>query len=175
MYKRSTSIAAAVIISGIFFTIYGVGQQILRQTANDPQIMIAQEVAAKLDGGATPSTALGSTVHAINFSSLPFTGIYQNGTLVATGGLYYGKKLSIPAGVYEHMGDVPYHAITWQAEPDLRLASISVHSKRYSIVTARSLKDTEDRIGMVAVMVIIGWLGSLGVLTAALIWNQRSN
>src|SRR4051812_16749341 len=41
---------------------YGVGQQILRQSANDPQIQVAEDIARQLEQGAKPDDVVGKPV-----------------------------------------------------------------------------------------------------------------
>ncbi|MDB5168972.1 MAG: hypothetical protein JWO41_328 [Candidatus Saccharibacteria bacterium] len=173
MHKFYTWVAAGVIITGIFMTIYGVGQQVLRQSANDPQSYIAEDIAAQLDKGAQPTDLLGRN-KVLEKESAPFTGIYNlKSQLLVTDATYHGKELKIPAGVLGHAGSSDPYTITWQPASDLRLASVTVKAKGYYVVTARSLANTESRIDMVGLMVLIGWLGSLVALAVALFLHRR--
>ena len=65
-----------MIISIIFGTIYGAAQQVLRLTANDPQIQMAQDAAASLNAGNTPTSLVPSKVDS-KVSLAPFIEVYD--------------------------------------------------------------------------------------------------
>src|SRR5712691_11015242 len=48
----------AVAVTGLSAVVYGAVQQDLRQGANDPQIQMAEDAAARLNAGATPNTVV---------------------------------------------------------------------------------------------------------------------
>src|ERR1700716_2868565 len=58
----------AVAVTGLSAVVYGAVQQDLRQGANDPQIQMAEDAAAKLNAGAAPSAVVPSDQIELNGS-----------------------------------------------------------------------------------------------------------
>lgn len=153
-----------IMLALFFGTVYGVAQQSLRGSANDPQIQIAQDAAYALDRDATPASLITQKVDA-NVSLAPFTTIYDlNGGVVANNS-YIGLQPTpaIPYGVLQHAANA-YNAVTWQPQPGVRLAAVAVKSRNYYVVSARSLKETNKRIDAMSIVVAIGWVLSMLIL-----------
>jgi hypothetical protein len=152
------------VITIIFGTIYGVGQQVLRLTANDPQFAMAEDAAAQLNQGISPGTIVTTKVD-LSYSQAPFILIYdKNGKNVASD-TYIGRVplRDIPYGVLTSITS-GYHAVTWQPEVNLRLAAVAVKADNYYVVGARSLREVERREEVVMWLSGIGWTACLFVL-----------
>lgn len=168
MKQLILGVAAAAVTTVVFGSIYVTGQQILRQSANEPQTYQAQLVANQLNHGATPQL-LTQSKFAVDADSLaPFIIIYNaNGKVAASQVTIDGSAPVIPIGVLRNSDNTAYHAVTWQPRSDIRLASITVHAKNYYVVAARSLVDVEHRVAMLGLLVAFGWGVSMIVLGAA--------
>src|SRR4051794_23850867 len=75
--------AAAVTIAAALG--YGVGQNLLRSSANDPQVRVSEDAAARLSAGDTPaSVAAGPTVDLATSLALAVTVVGKGGTILAS-------------------------------------------------------------------------------------------
>ncbi len=137
-----------VIFSGLA---YATVQQVYRQSANDPQIQIAEDLATAItQGQAQPNQivpAQGTTELASTLS--PFVMIYNaTGTLIGSSALLNGKNPSFPASVFDYVRAHGQWRQTWQPAPNVREAIVV---KAYSgtnsgfIVVGRSLREIEVR------------------------------
>lgn len=168
-------IAAAVIISGIFITIYGVTQQSLRGDANNPQIQIAEDAVQYLNRGFDPAslTAKFGSVD-IGNSLAVFVIVYdKHGAVVSGSGRLHGQVPVIPFGVLEHTHSESVHTLTWQPASSVRLASVSLAANNYYVVSARSLGEVERQENRALLMTALGWLASLVVLAGTLFFYRR--
>jgi len=165
--------SAGIVVSIMFMTIYVVGQQILRQSANEPQTYLAQQAATQLDSGASPKSLV-QPAFAIDHSLAPFVVIYNlNGSVAASQGTLGGSSPVIPLGVLHHSDGVAYHTVTWQPSSDVRLASVSVRAKNYYVVAARSLGDVEHRTDQIGLLSLFGWLASIMTLGATYLFHRN--
>jgi hypothetical protein len=137
-----------VIFSGLA---YATVQQVYRQSANDPQIQIAQDLATAIaQGQAQPdqivpaqgTTELGGTLS-------PFVMIYSStSTLIGSSALLNGKNPSFPASVFDYVRAHGQWRQTWQPAPNVREAVVvQPYSGTTSgfLVVGRSLKEIEIR------------------------------
>jgi len=71
-------LAAALLISisGLYFTLYAALQQVLRGGANDPQIQMAEDTAARLVRGFPAASLVGEPVD-VSTSLAPFLIVYN--------------------------------------------------------------------------------------------------
>ena len=165
MRKAVPWVAILIVITLVFGTVYAVVQQSLRLGANDPQVQLAEDTASSLDQGANPALVLGTNVVNADKSLAPFIAIYdKTGTLVATNGSVAGGAPHVPVGVLRAASGRSYHAVTWQPGSKVRLAAVSVAAHKYYVLSARSLKEVENRESIVFNIAALGWLASVIVL-----------
>lgn len=153
------------ILSG---TIYVASQQILRQSANDPQIAIAEDVKSRLEIGGSPEAYGTPTPVAIESSLLPYVVIFDDsGSAISYSGILNGKPPTLPAGVFTHAREHE-NTVTWQPESGVRQAIVVIHydgPKPGFVMAGRSLQETETRENQLTLLVGVGWLiGMLGSL-----------
>ena len=87
-----------VVMTGACGLVYAAVQQSLRQSANDPQIQIAEDGADSMAHGSTPESVLPSDHVDIGRSLAPFVVVLNdNGEVIATSGLLHGQPLRLPA------------------------------------------------------------------------------
>lgn len=173
MIKRINWIIASFILVIIFGTIYLVVQQSQRNDANYPQIQIAEDTAAALNAGITPQSLLGSPVD-INSSLAPFIVIYdKSGQVVASSGLLNGKTPSVPLGVLTSSNNKDYSFVTWQPQPGVRDALVSVAANKYYVLSGRSLKEVEKNENKTLLFAVISGVLSELLLSVGYLTNSR--
>ncbi len=155
----------AGLASALCLLIYLAVQQSGRQTANDPQIQIAREAKAALAAGQSVSSVVPAGQIELATGSSPFiTAVADDGTVVASTGRLHGQLRTVPKGVLENVRGGGEERVTWQPEPGVRIATVVTKNPGASggfIVVGRSLIETEERIGSIAYLLLIGWVGTL--------------
>ena len=149
------------------FTLVGVlvctmGQQHFRQSANDPQVQIAEDAAAVLErGGAVQSVVPVGTVD-IAHSLAPFVEITDNtGKPIVSSGRLDGQMPQVPVGVFAFARLKGEHRVTWQPRPYVRSALVIVRYEGKNpgfVVAGRSLREMESRVVMMTVRIAIAWV-----------------
>ncbi|MFZ2804370.1 MAG: hypothetical protein WA001_04040 [Patescibacteria group bacterium] len=129
--------------------VYIVVQQGLRQSANDPQIQLAEDAATAIEQGKQPSDFLPTQTIDIATSLAPFVTVYDdNGQPVVTSGNLKEAPPTLPAGVLDYVKAHGEDRITWQPQPGVRIAAVitRVTSGLPGYVLAgRSLREVETR------------------------------
>ena len=150
----------------IMVTVYVVVQQTIRQSANDPQIQLAEDGAASLANGFSPYSLIGNVKVDIGNSLAPFVTIYdESGQVVASTGYLGGQVPVVPKGVLDFAKTHDDDRLTWQPASTTRLAAVvKYYSGKNSsgyIVAARSLCEVEVREGFVELAVGAAWVALL--------------
>ncbi len=140
--------AAIVIVSGLA---YAAAQQNYRQSANDPQIQIAQDVADAITQGTPPDSITGPTGNTdIRKSLAPFIIILDDaGKVIGSSAVLDGKNPEYPSGVLDNVRKNGGEKITWQPQAGVRIASVVTRytgAKSGFVVVGRSLKEVERRV-----------------------------
>ena len=174
MKKLILLLAPFAVTTVIFGTIYGAVQQALRLSANDPQIAIAQDIAEQLNQGKTPEEEIGRNVNVDKSLSVGIIISDKAGMPVATSTYISGTVVQVPIGVLQHSQNHAYHAITWQPQENVRLASVSTSANNYYVTAVRSLKEVEKRETLAMELIGIGWgLSMLGVAVPTLLSKRK--
>lgn len=159
----------AFIISILFGSIYLTVWQNVRQSANDPQIQIAQDYARILQDGKNPQEIAGQIQIDLSKSLSFFVIIFDDsGKPIVSQAVLDGRIPTPPKGVFEYVKAHKEDRITWEPKPGIRLASVLERfegAKPGFILAGRSLKEIESRVDDLGRKLIIGWavsiLGSL--------------
>lgn len=163
MKPRNFAICLLVSIV-VFGTIYAVGQQILRQSANDPQIQLAEDIAHLLDGTAKPSDLASTSRIDMAASLAPFLVVTDSkGAVLETTGQLDGKDPAIPLGVFDSTKKMGQDRVTWQPRKGVRIALVVVPYKDGYVAVGRSLREVEKRENSVLQMAGGAW-GALVIL-----------
>jgi hypothetical protein len=108
--------------------VLAVQHQLLRLQANDPQVQMAEDAAARLVAGAGPELVLppGGDV-AIEHSLAPWLLVYDaSGTPLAGSGRLHGALPRMPGGVLPFARAHGGHRLSWQPEAGVRQALVIV-------------------------------------------------
>ncbi len=179
-FRRTLAIflPGAVLATALCGLVYVAVQQDLRTGANDPQQQIVEDAAAKLDGGADPTTVIGATTVDIARSLAPFVVVYDPaGAVVATDGTLDGSAPRVPRGVLDSARASGRDAVTWQPRAGVRVATVTVPWSGGTVLAGRSLRVVEERVASLGLLVGVGWVVTLfalalASLVAATLWPE---
>lgn len=150
--------AATVVLLLIFVAL----QQDLRRGANDPQIQMAEDAAAQLDAGASPTAVLPDQHIDMAQSLAPFVIIFdRQGQPLASSASLYGQTPLPPRGVLTSIPSSGRNEVTWQPAPGVRSAAIVVAYTHGHVLAGRSLRVVEERESALSNWVILAWVGML--------------
>ncbi len=157
-------IPLAVVVTLLSGLLYVVAQQVERIGANDPQIQMAEDAAAALTNGQSTQSVLPDTKTDIAEGLAPYLVVYDDsGTPVAGSGLLHNQLPAFPPGVFDYVRKSGSSRITWQPEPGVRSATIVVRvggPRPGFVMAGRSLREVENRVGNLELIVGLGWLGT---------------
>lgn len=181
MIARSTSIphywwVLALTVTILCSGLYAVGQQVMRHSANDPQIQIAEDIAYALEHGGDPHVLAGTNSVEIAQSLSPFVIIYNEDYQMIASNVRDAQVPMIPRGVLEYTKQYGTDRVTWQPAPALRIASVVQHVESGQggfVLVGRSLREIESRMEGLFQNVVIGWLLTLALSLLMAIGFQK--
>lgn len=172
-------IVLAVLITGGCLLVYVVAQQNLRQSANDPQIQMAEDNAMLMSQGGDTSSAVESAKVGFNDLAPALTIYNEQGKVLATSVEPLQTLPTLPDGVLRDAKESGESRFTWQPNPNVRLATVITY---YSgdqasgfVMATRSLKEVEARESQLGQMVALAWFAGLIVAAGALYVFSRGN
>ncbi len=152
-------------VTMVYATIYATVQQTLRQSANDPQIQIAEDTALKLKNWKLPESFYTEDKIDIVQSLAPYITIYDNaGRPVVSTGQLDGRIPTVPLGVLAAAQKWGENRVTWQPRSYVRSALVVVpfHGVANGFVAVgRSLRETEIREEHTRIIVSLAWAMSI--------------
>ena len=165
LYNALVLIALCTAIS-LGFVI--VEQQSLRQSANDPQLGMATDLAIHLARGASPTATVPNDQTDMDVSLSPFVIAYdEQGKALASSAQLNGAVPQLPQGVLNYVRTHGEERITWAPRRDVRIASVILHvaGPHSGIVLAgRNLREVEARKNLLLQLTTLVWLGLLGII-----------
>ncbi len=160
--------AAAMVVSVLMLTIYATVQQAHRSAANDQQLQIARDIAAKINNRESYEKLLPAADEEISKSLGIFVSIYAaNGSLVLSTGVLDGKAPIIPTGVSDYAKANQEDVLTWQPRAGVRMALVVEHTtneKAAFVAVGWSLEEVEKRESNLVTMIAIAWVGCIAVI-----------
>lgn len=158
--------------------VYGAIQQYIRQSANDPQVQMAEDAAAKLATGTAPANLITGDTVDIAKSLAPFTIILdKDGNVLASSGSLEGETPIPPRGVLTTAQERGENRITWQPEAKVRAAIIVKYFNDAAtgyVLVGRSLREAEHRTSSISLEIFLGWaLTMLVTLFATLVFARH--
>jgi hypothetical protein len=189
VFGRPALFFNAAVLAGIStvlaLALYAIPQQVLRQGANDPQIAMAGDAAARLEQGQPPSEAIpaGSVVDMARSLS-PFVIAYDDGgTPLASQAQLNGQTPVPPHGVFDYVRAHGEERFSWQPlnrnGQRVRIAAVVERvggAHPGFVIAGRSLREVEMREEQVLRMAQLAWVAMLGLIvvgTAVFGWYTR--
>jgi len=160
---------AATLIIGLGYTL---AQQVLRMSANDPQIQMAEDAATALAAGQSVESIVPSTKVDIASSLAPYLVVFdESGKPIASSGWLHNQMPTLPpgVGVFDYVRAAPRgeNRITWQPERGVRSAIVVVRisgARQGFVMAGRSLREVEVREDNALQMSVLGGIATLGAL-----------
>ncbi|WP_456846442.1 hypothetical protein [Cellulomonas sp. P5_C6] len=161
--------AAAVTVAAALG--YGVGQNVLRSSANDPQVQLSSDAAARLSAGDSPASVTGGpTVDLATDLGAAVTVVARDGAILASGSRLDGEPAAPPQGALD-AATAHQNVVTWQPRPGVRMAAVitawSSPQGSGTVVATRSLRPVEQRVDQLTALVAAGWLAGLAATAVA--------
>jgi hypothetical protein len=155
----------AVMITGLVGLCYGAVQQDLRQSANDPQIQMAEDIAAKLTDGLPLQSVVPSEKVDIAKSLAPYIIVFDaTRKPIASSAQLDGQIPTLPPGVPDYVRQNGENRITWQPQIGVRSAIVVTQFKGSNsgfVLVGRSLREVENREDNILQMLFLGGIGML--------------
>jgi hypothetical protein len=174
------AVVLAAISTVLALALYTIPQQVLRQGANDPQIQLAGDLAARLEQGVAPAEAVPAGSVDIARSLSPFVIAYDDqGRPLASQAQLDGQKPAPPSGVFNHVRQYGEERVSWQPRHGVRIAAVVQRVKGPQpgfVLAGRNMREVEAREQQVEQMAGLAWIAMLGLIfvgTAAFGWTTR--
>jgi hypothetical protein len=161
----------AVIVSGLTGLIYVAVQQDIRHAADDPQIQMAEDTAAKLADGQQIQNVVPSEKVDIAKSLAPYIMIFDTtGKPIASSAQLDGQTPTIPPGVFDYVRQNDEDRFTWQPQSGVRSAVVVTQFKGPNpgfVLAGRSLREVEKREDDIMQILLLGLIAMLLVTLLA--------
>lgn len=165
-------IAAALLVSGVYVTIYAAVQHVLRAGADDPQVQLAEDTAVRLSQGHPAASLVGDDVD-VAMSLAPFLIVYDpSGAALASSARLDGHTPSLPQGVLHDATPDHENRLTWQPRRGVRLASVVVATPQGYVLAGRSMREVERRENNTEGLIGAAWLLSLVLLALTFVFTR---
>lgn len=152
----------STLLCGLLFIVV---QHYIRQSANDPQIQLAQDRASLLSQNRPLQEVVPVTTVEIDKSISPFFIIFnEQKEVIASSALLDGKTPVPPQGVFEYVKTHGENRFTWAPREDVRIAAVITSfqgEKSGFILVGKSLQEVEKRVYYLTMEVFAGWIASL--------------
>lgn len=158
---------AITILAGLA---YGMMQQDLRITANDPQIQMAEDTAALLASGKDPQSLVPADKVDMARSLAPYLIVFDaTGRSLAASVQLDGQTPLPPDGVFAYAKERGQNRFTWQPRPGVRSAAVLVSyggARPGFMLAGRSLREVEKREDQILALAVSGWTVALAASLA---------
>lgn len=159
-------IPLAVVSTLLCGVVYAAMQQNYRQSANDPQIQLSEDIAGALSLGQPAETLIPEGGFDISKSLAPFGMIFDaSEKLIISSAKLGDQTLSVPVGVLAYAKAHGQNKVTWQPQKGVRAAIVATYYKNGEnegyVVVGRSLREVEKRVALLTTHVWLGWMGAL--------------
>ncbi len=166
MRKYSLWLKIVLVITAFCGLTYVTVQQNYRQSANDPQIQMAEDLAARLSAGQSADSVIDKNTIDIGKSLAPFVIIFNDqGKSATASGRINGEIPTIPSGVFRYMRRHGEDRFTWETKEGIRSAVVVTSFKNNNqsgfVLAGRSLREVERREKQLTLHVTFVWLTTL--------------
>src|SRR5436190_8138570 len=149
----------AVAATGLALLVDVAAQQVIRTSADEPQVQLAEDAAAHLDAGATPVGVVPPGTVDLARSLAPYVLVFDDrGALLAGSATLHGQAPSFPSGVLASARARGENRVTWQPEAGVRSATVTVPWRGGYVVAGRSLREAEARVDRLQLLIAAFWL-----------------
>ena len=151
---------------------YLISQQVLRTSANDPQIQLAEDGAQRLTAGEEPAAIAGTRQVDLASSLTPFVMVFdESHRPIAASGVLNGTVPLPPAGVFDRAAKSEY-AVTWQPRRGVRIALVMTHCRNGFVAAGRNMREVENREALMLRLAGLGWLVANAILVVLTLLAQ---
>jgi hypothetical protein len=175
------ALVLAALFSALTLGFVIIEQGSLRQSANDPQLGMATDLASRIARGTAPEAAVPNDQTDMDASLSAFVIAYdEQGQVLASSAQLNGSVPQLPRGVLDFVRKNGEERVTWAPRRDVRIASIVRHvagPQGGFVLAGRNLREIEARKEVILEQAALVWLGLLGIIlvgTFALGWLTRS-
>lgn len=148
-----------ILTTFIAATAFFIAQQVLRTSADDPQIQLAEDGARQLDAGEGFARVATTPTVPMENSLAPFVITYDNsGRVVASSATLDGAIPIYPKGVLDYVRVHGEERVTWQPRRGVRIASVATRSAHGFVVAGRNMREVEERIRIMLKLAFTGWI-----------------
>lgn len=151
-----------MVITLVCGLVYGAVQQNFRQSANDPQIQIAEDVADALSNGRNPQDLNPVNKVEIAKSLASYLIIFNDlGEPIASSAQLDGEIPQVPAGVFDYVRRFGEDRFTWQPRSDARSAVVVTRYQGNNsgfVLAGRSMREVERREDRLLMEVAFAWM-----------------
>lgn len=165
----------AVMAGVLALVSYTESQQVLRMSADQPQVALAQSAAGRLDAGAQPEQVVGAERVDLATSLDPLLIVYNaDGRVSASGASLAGQVPQLPDGVLQSARSAGSRGdrITWQPAAGVRIATVAVPYREGYVVAGRSLAEVERQIDNQTLLAVAGLAVALGLGAVAAVFGS---
>ena len=149
----------AVVTTALCALAYGLVQQSLRMSLNDPQIQMAEDAASALNNATTVDVVTAGSKVEMSTSLAPFIVVYDaNGNPVSGSGLLNGQLPDYPKGALDAAKQSGDNRVTWQPNSSVRIASVAVPYNNGFVVAGRNMREVESRETNAGNIAFAAWL-----------------
>ncbi len=156
--------------------VYATVQQDYRQSANDPQIQIAQDTIVTINSGFSPKAAVFRSTVDISKSLAPYIIIYDESEKpIVSGAVLDGKTPNPPKGAFDFAKKFGENRFTWEPKRGVRNAVVLAYYKGKEsgfVLAARSLREIEIRETRLEIQVGMAWIVILVATLVAVIVSE---
>jgi hypothetical protein len=170
----------AIIVTGLSGLLYAVVQQDIRHAADDPQIQMAEDTAARLANGQQVQNVVPAEKVDIAKSLAPYIIVFDTtGKPIASSAQLDGQTPIIPSGVFDYVRQNDEDRLTWQPQPGVRSAVVVTQFQGPNsgfVLAGRSLREVEKREDDIMQIVLLGCFAMLLVtfFASAIIFRKTS-
>lgn len=152
----------AVVITAFSMLVYASVQQVYRQDANDPQIQMANDAADALNSGSPIESVVPQEKIFFAKSLAPFYLIFNSSEQpIAGSGILNNSLQTLPDGVLAYAKEHGENRVTWQPQPNVRIAAVIVPYKDGFVLAGRNLREVEVREAQVEMFAGVTWILAL--------------
>lgn len=160
-------------------TLYAVVHQVVRQSADDPQVQIAQDTAHRLMiDSEYVLPAMYDRVD-MDVDLAPFVIVFDDEAEVMSTTGYMDRRTPVPPlTVFEHAREDGEYRFTWEPAPQVRIAAVLVRyegARDGYVLSGRSLRETDERLSTMLTIIVSAWIVVASILLfVALIQRPRN-